>query len=214
MIILIDKEKGWTSHDVVAKLRGILHERKIGHAGTLDPNATGLLVVGTGIDTKKLGEITKNTNKTYEAEIVLGKISTTDDIDGEVSVFNDQIIPTESEIKNVLTHFVGSIEQIPPAFSAIKINGKKSYELARKGKEVKLEPRKVKIHNIEFVSYKYPVLKITCEVSSGTYIRSLARDIGQRLGTGAYLSNLRRTKVGEYSVSKAVTLLQLQKEQK
>ncbi|HSW89376.1 MAG TPA: tRNA pseudouridine(55) synthase TruB, partial [Patescibacteria group bacterium] len=151
MILLIDKEKGWTSHDVVAKLRGILHERKIGHAGTLDPNATGLLVVGTGIDTKKLGEITKNTNKTYEAEIILGKISTTDDVDGEVSVFNDQIIPTESEIKNVLTHFVGSIEQIPPAFSAIKINGKKSYELARKGKEVKLEPRKVKIHNIEFV---------------------------------------------------------------
>lgn len=214
MILLIDKEKGWTSHDVVAKLRGILHEKRIGHAGTLDPNATGLLVIGTGIDTKKLGEITKNTTKTYDAELVLGKISTTDDVDGQISVFNDQIIPTESQIKSVLNGFVGEIEQIPPAFSAIKINGKKSYELARKGKEVKLAPRKVTIYNIEFVDFKYPILKITCEVSSGTYIRSLAKDIGERLGTGAYLANLRRTKVGEYKVDKAVTLLQLQKEQK
>lgn len=214
MILLIDKEKGWTSHDVVAKLRGIFHEKRIGHAGTLDPNATGLLVIGTGADTKQLGVITKNTRKTYESEIVLGKISTTDDVDGEVGICNDQIIPTESEIKSVLNGFVGEIEQIPPAFSAIRINGKKSYELARKGKEVKLSPRKVTVYGIKFVDYKYPILKVNCEVSSGTYIRSLARDIGECLETGAYLSNLRRTKVGEYLVSKAKSLQQLQKEQK
>jgi tRNA pseudouridine55 synthase len=210
MILLIDKPKGWTSHDVVAKTRNILKEKRVGHAGTLDPNATGLLILGTGTDTKKLGEITKNTTKTYEAEIILGKTTTTDDVDGDVVSINDQIIPTETDIKEVLKTFIGQIEQIPPAFSAIKINGKKAYEMARKGKEVKLEPRKVTINSIEFVDYKYPILKITCEVSAGTYIRSLAKDIGEKLKTGAFLNELRRTKVGEYQVEKAITLQELQ----
>src|SRR5581483_5550688 len=159
MILLIDKPKGWTSHDVVAKVRNILHEKKVGHAGTLDPNATGLLVVGTGPDTKKLGEITKNTNKTYEGELILGKTSTTDDVDGEITVFNDQKIPTENEIKEVLKSFTGEIEQIPPAYSAIKIHGKKSYNLARKNKAVNLPPRKVSIFNITLDYYKYPKVK-------------------------------------------------------
>ena len=212
MILLIDKPKGWTSFDVVAKVRGILHEKKVGHGGTLDPNATGLLIIGTGVDTKKLGEITKNQNKTYEAEIILGENRTTDDVEGEtMEKFDNK--PTQEEIVKVLKEFEGVQTQIPPQFSAIKIKGKKSYDQARKGIEVKFEPRKVHVYKIELVSYDYPVLKIVCDVSSGTYIRSLARDIGNKLQTGAYLNELRRTKVGEYLVEKAVSLSELHQEQ-
>lgn len=214
MIFLIDKPKGWTSFDVVAKVRGILKEKKVGHAGTLDPNATGLLIVATGVDTKKLGEITKNTTKTYEAEIILGETRDTDDVEGKVTSKNEEIIPTIDEIKSVISLFMGEIEQIPPSFSAIKLNGKKAYDLARAGREVKLAPRKVTIYKADFVSYKYPVLKVNFEVSAGTYIRSLARNIGEKLGTGAYLNELRRTKVGEYSVEKAISLQELQQRQK
>jgi tRNA pseudouridine55 synthase len=211
MILLIDKPKGWTSHDVVAKIRSVLKEKKVGHAGTLDPNATGLLVIGTGQDTKKLQEITKNTTKIYEAELVLGKISTTDDVEGEISIFNDQIIPSENAIRDVLKEFIGNYEQIPPSYSAIKIKGRKAYELARKGKDFKLPARNVKIHSIRMSEYKYPKLKIICEVGSGTYIRSLARDIGQKLKTGAFLNELRRLKIGEYTVRKAINPLQLRR---
>ncbi len=216
MILLIDKPKGWTSFDVVAKVRGILHEKKVGHGGTLDPNATGLLIIGTGVDTKKLGEITKNTKKTYEAEIVLGAISDTDDVEGTIirSAKLNVNIPERQRIIETLKNFEGEQMQMPPQYSAIKIKGKKSYDLARKGIEVKLEPRKVNIYNIKFVDFNYPILKITCEVSSGTYIRSLARDIGERLGTGAYLNELRRKRVGEYMVGKAISLQELQKMQK
>ncbi len=214
MILLVDKPKGWTSFDVVARVRGILHEKKVGHAGTLDPNATGLLIIGTGTDTKKLGEITKNTTKTYQAEIFLGETRDTEDVEGKITSKNDQIIPSLDQIKTVIKSFVGSIEQIPPAFSAIKINGKKSYDQARKGIEVKLEPRKVTIHSIKLKNYQYPILKIECEVSSGTYIRSLARDIGNKLEVGAFLNELRRIKVGEYSVQKAISLSELPQLQK
>ncbi len=210
MILLIDKQKGWTSFDVVAKVRGILHEKKVGHAGTLDPNATGLLIIGTGADTKKLGEITKNTRKTYDAEIILGATSTTDDVDGIITAKDSPTLVGVAEIKKVLKQFEGEQMQIPPQYSAIKIKGKKSYDQARKGIEVKLEPRAVNIYKIELVKYEYPTIKITCEVSPGTYIRSLARDIGQKLITGAYLKELRRTRVGEYTVQKAVSLQQLQ----
>lgn len=214
MILLIDKPKGWTSFDVVAKVRGILKEKKVGHGGTLDPNATGLLIIGTGADTKKLGEITKNQNKTYEAEIILGAISTTDDIDGEITSFTEQEIekPVKEKIEEVLRSFEGEQLQMPPQYSAIKINGKKSYDQARKGIKVELTPRKINIYSIKLVDYKYPVLKIICEVSSGTYIRSLAKDIGEKLKTGAYLNELRRTKVGEYLVQKAVSLQELHQE--
>ncbi len=214
MILLIDKPKGWTSFDVVAKVRSITKEKKVGHGGTLDPNATGLLIVGTGSDTKKLGEITKNQNKTYEAEIVLGETRDTDDVEGKIIRFAEQNVkkPDEEDIKQILTTFEGEQIQMPPQFSAIKINGKKSYDQAREGINVKLEPRKVNFYKIHLVSYKYPVLKITCEVSSGTYIRSLARDIGNKLGTYGYLNELRRTQVGEYLVEKAITLSELQKQ--
>lgn len=215
MIFLIDKPKGWTSFDVVAKLRGILHEKKIGHAGTLDPNATGLLIVGTGADTKKLGEITKNTKKTYEAEIVLGETRDTDDVEGTITRFAEQNVkkPEKNKIQKILEQFEGEQMQVPPQYSAIKLKGKKAYDLARKGKTFELEPRKINIYKIELVQFNYPILKIKCEVSSGTYIRSLARDIGEKLSTGAYLNELRRTKVGEYSVGKAISLQELQKKQ-
>ncbi|CAN5309204.1 hypothetical protein BH10PAT1_BH10PAT1_6230 [soil metagenome] len=214
MLLLIDKPKGWTSFDVVAKVRGILHEKKVGHGGTLDPNATGLLIIGTGVDTKKLGEITKNTNKEYEAEIFLGKVSTTDDVDGEIKIFNEEIKPSEKEIKKTLKNFEGEQTQIPPIYSAIKMNGKKAYELAREGENPVMEPRKVTIYSIKLVDYEYPILKLICEVSSGTYIRTLAKNIGEKLSTGAYLKELRRTKVGEYEVQKAITLQELQQLQK
>ena len=207
MILLIDKPKGWTSFDVVAKVRGTLHEKKVGHGGTLDPNATGLLIIGTGNDTKKLDDITKNQNKTYEAEIILGATSTTDDVMGTITQTQRDssatLRMTETEIKKLLKSFEGEQMQMPPQFSAIKINGKKSYDQARKGIEVKLTPRKVTIYSIKLIEYKYPLLKIICEVSSGTYIRSIARDLG------GYLNELRRTKVGEYTVQKAINLSEL-----
>ena len=211
-MLLIDKPKGMTSHDVVNIVRRQTGVRRVGHAGTLDPNATGLLIVGVGREeTKQLGELTKNTNKTYEAEIFLGEERDTDDIEGKITSKNEQIIPTNKEIQNVLKEFVGVQEQIPSSFSAVKLQGKKAYELARIGKEVKLEPRKINIYKIELIDFKYPTLKIICEVSSGTYIRSLARDIGKRLGSGAYLSNLRRTRTGKYDLKDAITLESLAK---
>lgn len=210
MIYLIDKPKGWTSFDVVAKARSILKEKKIGHAGTLDPNATGLLIIGTGKDTQKLEKITKNTTKTYEATIFLGETRDTDDVEGKLISKNEHIIPTENEVKEVVDSFLGKNEQVPPAYSAIKIKGKKSYDLARQGRALELAPRNIEVYSIKNFKYKYPLLMFTCTVSSGTYIRSLARDIGEKLKTGAYLSDLRRTKVGEYSVEKAISLSKLQ----
>lgn len=209
--LLIDKPKGMTSHDVVDRLRQITGEQRIGHAGTLDPNATGLLVVGIGrMSTKKLTEIAKNTHKTYEAEIVLGEERDTDDSQGMVVVKAKGVLsPTEREVRETLAGFVGEVEQIPPRYSAIKIGGRRAYELARKGKEVVLKPRIVRIRRIKLIRYKYPVLEIEAEVSAGTYIRALARDIGRRLGIGAYLWGLRRTKIGKHSVERSIPLTKL-----
>lgn len=207
MFLLIDKPQGITSHDVVDQVRRITSERRVGHAGTLDPNATGLLIVGIGREsTKKLGVIAKDTTKTYEAEIVLGETRDTDDSEGVTTNTNKKVKPALKQVLEVLKKFEGELEQIPPAYSAIKMKGKKAYELARAGKEVIIEPRKVTIHSLDFVSYEYPVLKIECKVSSGTYIRSLARDIGQMLCTGAYLKELRRTQIGQYSIKNAIAL--------
>ena len=207
MLLLIDKPKGITSHDVVDQLRKITGERRVGHAGTHDPNATGLLIVGVGREsTKKLGEITKNTTKTYEAEITLGATSDTDDAEGKILSNKVTKRLSDEDIKKILRQFEGEQMQIPPIYSAIKLKGKKAYELARKGKEVILEPRKITIHSIKLDEYNFPMLKITCEVSSGTYIRALARDIGKSLGTGAYLSELRRTKIGEFDIQNAQKL--------
>lgn len=212
-ILLIDKPKGWTSFDVVAKVRGIVRTElrksnpslknvKVGHTGTLDPAATGLLVICIGKYTKKVEQMIRH-DKTYEVELTLGATSTTGDQEGEITTIHANV-PTLQVVKEVLNSFVGEQMQIPPAFSAIKVGGKRAYELARAGKEVKIEPRKITIHFIELSDFSYPILKFVCSVGSGTYIRSLAEDIGEKLGTGAYMSELRRTRVAEYTVEDAL----------
>lgn len=226
MFLLVFKPKGITSQDVVDRVREITGERKVGHAGTLDPNATGLLIVGIGRkSTKKLGSLAIDTSKEYIADIVLGEERDTHDSEGVViarsrdqvrvshdakSVRDDKdgmvSLPTLSNVKRVLKMFTGEIEQVPPKYSAIKIKGKKAYELARKGKKVKLKPRKITIHSIEVMEYMYPDLKIKTVVSSGTYIRALVRDIGRELKTYAYLDELERTKIGKHKIEKAIKL--------
>ncbi len=197
--LLIDKPKEWTSHDVVAFLRKKTGVKKIGHAGTLDPFATGLLIVGVGREaTKRLDEF-KSLDKTYIAEIQLGAVSDTYDSEGEITKKEYPPID-EEEIKEVLASFVGKQLQIPPMYSAKKVKGKKLYELARKGIEIEREPSEIQIHEIQLLSYKYPILKIQIKCSTGTYIRSLAHDIGQKLGCGAYCNELERTKIGDFSV--------------
>lgn len=207
-VLLVDKPVGWTSHDVVAKVRNMLKKEtgqkvKVGHSGTLDPFATGLLVLLVGGYTKKAAEFSK-LDKTYEAEIILGSTSSTGDPEGEIKkTYNGERI-AYNEIEKVLEGFVGEIEQIPHRFSAIKIDGQRAYKLARAGKEVNLEPRKITVYSIQLKDYSYPKLKIVAEVSSGTYIRSLSEDIGQKLDTGAYLSSLRRTKVGKFDLGNSL----------
>jgi tRNA pseudouridine55 synthase len=208
--LLIDKSAGWTSHDVVAKIRGQLkkeagHKIKVGHTGTLDPFATGLLIIVVGKYTKRAEEFSK-LDKTYEAELILGAVSSTGDTEGEITEsYNGERIPYDA-IEEVLKEFTGEIEQTPHKFSAIKVDGQRAYRLAREGKEVNLEPRKVTIYSIDNVEYDYPKLKFTTKVSSGTYIRTLAEDIGQKLGAGAYLSALRRTKIDKFSIVSAQSL--------
>lgn len=248
-ILLIDKPEGWTSFDVVAKIRGKIRadylkqgikptkkQLRVGHAGTLDPFATGLLIILLGDACKCAGEFLK-LDKTYEFTAKLGEVSTTGDPEGEISKWQildskmqnakldkDTVIrrggssqinasvanqisePTIDEVENVLNQFTGEITQTPPTFSAIKINGQRAYKLAREGKEVEIPPRQVTISRIELVEYSYPNLKCVCDVSSGTYIRTLVEDIGKALKTGAYCTHLRRTKVGEFDISDSVAI--------
>lgn len=208
-IILIDKPTGMTSFGVVARVRRVLSKRagkkvKVGHCGTLDPFATGLLILVSGKQTRKAMEFTK-LDKVYEAEFVLGQESTTGDPEGELITVSDKQ-PTQAEINVALAQFRGEITQTPPIFSAIKINGQRAYKLARDGKEVEIPQRTVTVFSLECVEYKYPSLKIRTHVSSGTYIRSLAVDIGKVLGTGAYCRQLRRTKIADFDVVDARTL--------
>jgi tRNA pseudouridine55 synthase len=211
MFLLIDKPKGITSHDVVNRVRKITGVKRVGHGGTLDPNATGLLIVAVGREfTKQLSDIAHNTQKIYEAEIRLGETRDTDDVDGEVTSTNQTIIPTKEEIEAHLQSFLGQQEQLPPQYSALKVKGKAAYAIARKGQTVALKPRTVTIYSIELLQYGYPIVKITLEVSSGTYIRAIARDLGEKLGCGAYLKELRRTKIGEYHITNALTLEKLE----
>lgn len=209
-IVLIDKPKGWTSFDVVAKIRGMLKPAtglkrpKVGHTGTLDPLATGLMVVVSGKHTKRAEEFSK-LDKVYETTMILGQTSTTGDNEGEKTHVSSDV-PTEVAVQAALEAFKGEISQVPPVFSAIKVNGQRAYDLARKGKEVVLEPRQVTIYEISDVMYAYPEVKFTVKVSSGTYIRSLVQDIGTRLGTGAYMSDLRRTKVGDFDIKDSIQI--------
>jgi tRNA pseudouridine55 synthase len=205
-ILLVDKPEGWTSHDVVAKVRGTVkaetgNKIKVGHTGTLDPMATGLLILVLGSYTKQAGEFSK-LDKVYEAQITLGATSSTGDREGGITKVSDKQ-PSKTALEAALGTFEGEILQRPHKFSAVKINGQRAYKAARAGKTVEIEPRKVKIYEITDVNYEYPLLKFTTKVSSGTYIRSLAEDIGTALGTGAYLSALRRTKVGKFDIKNA-----------
>jgi tRNA pseudouridine55 synthase len=228
-ILLVDKPKGWTSFDVVNYVRKIVaaHEgkkpknTKVGHTGTLDPLATGLLVLLVGKEyTRKATELTK-LDKTYEVTMKLGEVSTTGDAEGEKTVVS-ALVPSELEVQEALATFTGEIMQTPPIYSAMKVNGQRAYKLAREGKEVALEPRPVKIYKNELTSYEYPFVTFTSEVGSGTYIRSLVEDLGKTLGTGAYMSDLRRTRVGSFLIDaaaavgslKTATDLRLQQETK
>ncbi len=208
-IILVDKPAGISSFGVVAKVRGALKQKwhkkvKVGHTGTLDPFATGLLILLSGKMTKKSDEFLKQ-DKIYEATIELGKISTTGDPEGEISEVNNRI-PEKSEIEACLKSFLGEIDQTVPQFSAVKINGERAYKLAREGKTFETPTRKVTIYDIELLEYNYPTLKIRTHVSSGTYIRTLGEDIGKKLKTGAYLTALRRLKVGDYDVANSLEM--------
>lgn len=204
--LLINKPKGPTSFDIIRQLRKTTGIKKIGHAGTLDPNATGLLIVGVGRQaTKKLSKLTNKTSKTYIAELFLGEERDTDDPEGKVvKTYKVDKKPTKTQVKNTLKKFQGEIYQTPPIFSAIKKGGKKAYTLARKGQDPKLEKRKITVKNIKLLNYSYPTLNLEITASSGTYIRAIARDIGRDLGTGAYLKNLKRTQIGKFSISDSV----------
>jgi tRNA pseudouridine55 synthase len=186
------------------------HKVKVGHTGTLDPAATGLMIIVVGQYCKRASEFSK-LDKTYKVEMTLGATSSTGDIEGEITQ-NKTHQPDETEVRMVLGNFKGNIYQTPPIYSAIKIDGQRAYKLARAGKQVQLEPRQVTISSIENIEYKYPKLTFTTSVSSGTYIRSLVEDIGAELGTGAYMSALKRTKVGIYDLADAISLESLSPE--
>lgn len=208
-VLLIDKPAGMTSFGVVARLRRVLSQAagkkvKVGHTGTLDPFATGLMIIVTGKKCREADTFTK-LDKWYEAELILGEVSTTGDPEGELTHVSEWQ-PPRSEVEAVLGTFVGEIKQRPPVFSAIKINGRRAYQLARQGQSVDMPERTVSIYALELVAYEYPRLAIRAHVSSGTYIRSLAVDIGQKLGTGAYCRQLRRQAIAEYDVAQAKPL--------
>ncbi len=208
-ILLIDKATGWTSHDVVAKARGITRQRRIGHTGTLDPAATGLLVLCLGKATR-LVEYMSEQDKTYEGEIALGARTDTDDADGQV-IGECQPVPAieEQQLREIEAQFTGTVEQVPPAYSAVKVNGQRAYSIARKGGELELEPRPVTIHELSLEQTGDGRLGIRVACGSGTYVRSLARDIGEALGCGAHLSWLRRVQTGGFLLDEAVSIEEL-----
>ncbi|ROI11432.1 tRNA pseudouridine(55) synthase TruB [Kaistella haifensis] len=208
-IILLDKPLDWTSFQAVNKLKYKLKNEfnlpkkfKIGHAGTLDPRATGLLIVCTGKFTKKIPEI-QDAPKEYLTEIKIGVQTESYDTEKPEILYRDFSQISEDFIKETLEKFLGEIEQKPPVFSAIKIDGNRAYDLARAGKEVEMKSRKTTIHYLNNIEIDLPFVRFTVGCSKGTYIRSLAHDIGQELGVGAYLTNLRRTKIGDYSIENA-----------
>ncbi len=206
-IFAVYKPKGPTSYDIVEKIKRITGEKKVGHAGTLDPLARGILVIAVGREfTKKISSEVKK-EKEYLAKIKLGMNSPTDDEEGEKEIIDVKEEPSLESIKKIVYKFKGYILQVPPKFSAVKVKGQKAYKLARKGKEVELKSRKVEVKEIEILDYKLPYLKLRFVTGSGVYIRSLARDIGRELGTGGYLYDLERTRVGDFTKEKCVALL-------
>lgn len=207
--ILIDKPSGWSSFDVVKKIRNILRIKKVGHAGTLDPMATGLLVVLIGDATKDFN-VFQTYEKVYSAEITFGATTDTYDKEGtQVSVYTDEIVLEKEQLESVLQKYTGTFLQKPPAHSALKINGKPAYTRARQGEMFEIQPREVTVYAAKLVSIEGSTITVEYTVSSGTYIRSLAHDLGEVLGYGAYLSSLRRTRIGSYRIENAQTIEEL-----
>ncbi len=213
-IINIYKEAGYTSHDVVARLRGILGQKKIGHTGTLDPDATGVLPVCLGVGTK-LCDMLTDKDKEYVAELYLGMTTDTQDMSGKVISESDKPIDKtvleDEKITGIIQSFQGTYDQIPPMYSALKINGKKLYELARQGREVERKARSVNIEEIEILEMKQPVIKFRVVCSKGTYIRTLCDDIGKRAGCGGAMKSLVRTRVGRFAIQDALMLDEVEK---
>lgn len=212
-IILVDKPVGMTSFGVVARVRRKLSKAmgkkvKVGHTGTLDPFATGLMILLAGVMTKRSSDFLAM-DKEYEATVRLGAKSTTGDVEGEITETKGVKMPSLTEIERVIEKFKGEIEQRVPVFSAVKIDGERAYKLARQGRKVEMPTRKVQIYELKIIEYKGRDLKIRCKVSSGTYIRALGEDIGEELGVGGYLTNLRRLRVGEFKVEEAWKLAEL-----
>lgn len=211
LFLYIDKEKDWTSHDVVAKLRPMLKIKKIGHSGTLDPLATGLLIVAVGRGaTKQISEFQAK-SKVYTGTMKIGATTKTDDAEGDEDNICDIAHITTENIEDAFSKMKGEIAQIPPMFSAKKVNGQKLYHLARKNIEIELEPSYVTLYKNTITSIDLPYINFEVHCSKGTYIRAIARDIGKELGVGGYLTELRRTYIEEHSVENAVTLTELQK---
>src|SRR5579871_668778 len=204
-VLLINKPLHWTSFDVARKIRNLVKIKKVGHAGTLDPLATGLLIVCTGKFTKRINEFMA-AEKEYTGTFTLGATTPTYDLESEPENFLDCAAITDAQIYEATKNFTGEILQTPPIHSAIKKDGKRAYELARQGKEIKLDPRKITIKEFEITAIDMPVISFRVVCSTGTYIRSLANDFGQVLGCGAYLSKLCRTRIGAFSLSQAMNM--------
>ena len=206
-ILVIDKSAGWTSQDVAAKLRGVFHERRVGHGGTLDPMATGVLPVFIGRATRA-AEFLESAEKEYVAGLRLGVVTDTQDTSGTVLETNSACV-TRAQLEAALRQFLGPIEQIPPMYSAIKINGQKLYELARRGQEVARRPRSITIHALELLEGESADWTIRVRCSKGTYVRTLCHDLGRALGCGGCMSSLRRTRAGSFTLAQAVTMQQV-----
>ena len=209
-ILNVYKEKGYTSHDVVAKLRGIVGQKKIGHTGTLDPDAEGVLPVCLGRATKVCDMLTEK-DKTYEAVLLLGKETDTQDISGTVLRVGETEGLTQEQVKDCVMSFVGEYDQIPPMYSALKVNGKKLYELAREGKTIERKSRKVEIKEIRILEMALPRVRMEVSCSKGTYIRTLCHDIGEKLGCFGCMESLLRTKVSRFEIESSLKLSEIQK---
>ena len=207
-LVVVDKAAGMTSHDVVARVRRLAGTRKVGHAGTLDPMATGVLVLGLNRATRLLGHLML-TEKAYDATILLGATTTTDDAEGETTATAATDGLTDDAIREALTAFVGEIDQVPTAVSAIKVDGKRAYQRVRDGEEVELKARRVTVHELTVTDIRGAEVDISVRCSSGTYIRAIARDVGAALGVGGHLTALRRTAVGRFDLAQAHTLEEL-----
>ena len=200
--LLIDKDLDWTSFDVVKKIKNIIKCKKVGHAGTLDPLATGLLIICTGKNTKKINDI-QNQDKVYTGEFILGKSTPSHDLETEFNSQKDIKNITSDRIEEVSKRFVGEQLQRPPKFSAVKVNGKRAYEYARDNEEVKIKEKNINIYEFKIIEFNLPNISFKISCTKGTYIRSIARDFGEKLGCGAVLSKLRRTEIGNYNVEDA-----------